>query len=51
MDWYENMWEACAEDHDPAEHNGREWDDLTDEEREAAINDRIAGIADAGEVM
>lgn len=51
MDWYERYWEVCAENHDPAEHDGREWDDLTDEEQEAAVYDEIAGIADAGEVM
>lgn len=46
-DWYFAAEEACAEEHNPAEYDGREWDALTDEEREEAIHDHIWGCADA----
>lgn len=46
MDWWEQAYEACAEEHLPEEWEGREWDDLTDKERDDVINDHIRGRAD-----
>lgn len=46
-DWYFAAEEACEEEHDPAEYGGREWCQLSDEEREKAIEDYIWGCADA----
>jgi len=51
MDWYEQMFERCVDNHDPAEWDGREWEDLTDKEREESLSDGIADLADALEVM
>lgn len=40
MDWYENLWEEAPDLHQPEEHEGREWDELTDDERVAIITER-----------
>lgn len=46
MDWWEQAYEACADNHNPEEWDGREWEDLTDDERNDAINDHIFARAD-----
>lgn len=46
MDWYETAYESCADNHDPAEWDGREWDELTDEERDAEVMDFWPSRAD-----
>ena len=51
MDWYENIEEYVADNHDPEEYEGRDWCDLTDEEQQEAIRDRIESLADSMEVM
>jgi PAB1-binding protein PBP1 len=44
-DWWEQAMEMAAENHDPAEHDGREWDQLTVEEQEFGIADALDAIA------
>ena len=39
--WYERAAEAAEENHDPAEYEGREWEELTDEERNEAVLDQL----------
>lgn len=51
MDWYEQAYERAADEHDPEMFDGREWEELTDEERERAVYDDIDNMADAMEVM
>lgn len=46
-DWYEQMAEAAEEFYDPEENDGREWDDLTDEERDRLTMDEVWDRADA----
>lgn len=36
-DWWLNAAEAAEENHDPAEYEGREWEELTDQEKDEAI--------------
>lgn len=40
-DWYFNAAEAAEENHDPDEYEGREWDELTDQEKDEAILNQI----------
>lgn len=37
--WYERAVEMAEENHDPAEWDGREWDELNDEEKYEAAMD------------
>lgn len=46
-EWWVEAQLAAEELHDPAAYDGREWDSLTDTEREEAINEHIYGMADA----
>lgn len=47
MDWYEEAYEAAEYEHDPEDWEGREWHELTDDERNDAAYDVIFGRADA----
>lgn len=47
MEWYEAAYEQAEEEHDPADYGGREWHELTDEERNDAVYEGIYGRADA----
>ena len=47
-DWYFDASERAEENHDPEDYDGREWDDLTDEERDKATLEAVYDIADAG---
>lgn len=40
-DWYFAAAEAAEANHDPDEFDGREWDELTDEEKHEIIIDSI----------
>lgn len=46
-EWYFDAAEACEESHDPADYDGREWNELTPKEQEAAIEEHIWGYADS----
>ena len=43
--WFANM-EAAEDNHDPDLYDGRDWDDLTSDEQEEAINDQLFSAAD-----
>ena len=40
-EWWFRAMEAAIESHDPDEHEGREWDELTEAEQNEAIEDQI----------
>lgn len=46
-DWYFSASERAEENHDPEDYDGREWNELTDEEKDAATMDGITDFADA----
>jgi hypothetical protein len=46
-DWYFDASERAEENHDPDNYDGREWEELTDEEKDEATMDRITDLADA----
>lgn len=46
-DWYFAAYESAEANYEPEENDGREWDDLTDDERHELAMDEIYGRADA----
>lgn len=45
-DWWERAEEAARDRHDPDDYDGLEWDQLNDEQIEAAVYDVLADIAE-----
>jgi hypothetical protein len=46
-DWYELAAEQAVDNHDPADYEGRGWDQLTDAERNEIIIEYVLSLGDA----
>lgn len=43
-EWYYEAYERAIENYDPEEHDGRDWEELTDEEQQFEIEKEIDNI-------
>lgn len=48
-EWWFQMMEQAEGSHEPDCHEGREWDELTPDEHDVVIRERLTDLADNGE--
>jgi hypothetical protein len=47
-DWWILAYELAEESHDPDRYDGRDWSDLTDQERDDAVGEALIGTTERG---